>query len=79
MALGRPIVVSNCTSQQNLVEKYKCGLVFSDRNQKDFADKILALYKDKNYYEDLSLNAYTAVRENLNWETTSKSLLKLYN
>lgn len=79
MALGRPIVVSNCTSQQNLVEKYKCGLVFSDRNQKDFADKILALYKDKNFYKDLSLNALTAVRENLNWETTSKNLLKLYH
>ena len=44
-----------------------------------YADYYDALYKDKNYYEDLSLNAYTAVRENLNWETTSKNLLKLYH
>jgi len=79
MALGRPIVVSNCTSQQNLVEKYKCGSVFSDRNPRDFADKILTLYKDKNYYQELSQNAFKAVRENLNWETTSESLIELYN
>ena len=79
MALGRPIVVSDCTSQQNLVEDYKCGLVFSDRNPKDFADKIITLYQDNKYYQELSKNANLAVKENLNWETTSKSLIKLYN
>jgi glycosyltransferase involved in cell wall biosynthesis len=72
-------VVSDCTSQQNLVEDYKCGLVFSDRNPKDFADKIIALYQDNNYYQELSNNAHVAIKENLNWETTSKSLIKLYN
>jgi len=79
MSLGKPIVVSDCTSQQNLVEKYKCGLVFSDRNSKDFADKIITIYKDKNYYKELSKNASTAVIEHLNWETTSRNLTKIYN
>lgn len=79
MALSKPIVVSDCTSQQNLVEKYKCGLVFSDRNAKDFADKIITIYKDKDYYKELSKNASSAVRENLNWETTSKNLTNIYN
>ena len=79
MALGKPIVVSDCTSQKNLVEKYRCGLVFSDRNSKDFADKIMTIYKDKDYYKELSKNASSSVANNLNWETTSESLTNIYN
>ena len=79
MALGKPIVVSDCTSQKNLVEKYRCGLVFSDRNSKDFADKIMTIYKDKDYYKELSKNASSSVEKNLNWETTSESLTNIYN
>ncbi len=79
MALGKPIVVSNCLAQQNLVEKFKCGLVFSDRNPKDFADKIIAIYKDKHYYNELSENASNAIREKLNWEITSKNLVRIYD
>lgn len=79
MALGKPIVVSDCTSQQSLVEKYRCGLVFSDRNSKDFADKIITIYKDKDYYKELSKNASTSVVNNLNWETTSENLTNIYN
>lgn len=79
MALGKPIVVSDCTSQKNLVEKYRCGLVFSDRNSKDFADKIMTIYKDKDYYKELSKNASSSVENNLNWETTSESLTNIYN
>ncbi len=78
MALGKPIVVSDCTSQKNLVEKYKCGLIFSDRDPQDFADKIITINKDQKYYKELSENALNAVKNNLNWEMTSKNLLRIY-
>lgn len=78
MALGLPIIVSNCTSQQVLVEKYKCGLVFEDRDSKDFSEKVISIAKDKEYYQKLSKNAFQAIDEHLNWETTSKNLLSLY-
>ncbi|HPE35379.1 MAG TPA: glycosyltransferase [Bacteroidales bacterium] len=79
MAFGKPIIVSDCLSQKNLVEKYNCGLVFSDRNSKDFGEKILSIYKDRNFYNMLSTNAENAVKNHLNWEITSAELKNLYN
>ena len=51
MAFGKPIVVSNCTSQEKIVEDYTCGLVFKEKDSKDFADKVLSIALDP----DLSL------------------------
>lgn len=79
MAFGKPVVVSNCIAQQNLVNKYRCGLVFQDRDVKDFSDKILTLYKDKDYYKELSENSLKAVKTSLNWEISGKGLVKLYD
>jgi glycosyltransferase involved in cell wall biosynthesis len=78
IAFGKPIVVSNCTSQMNLVEKYKCGLVFKDRDVRDFSDKIISLVQDNFLYKELSENALHATKEYLNWETTSKNLREIY-
>ena len=78
MAFGKPIVVSNCPAQANLVEEYKCGLVFKDRDVNDFAEKILSLAENNKYKLELSENAKDAIEHNLNWEITSKSLLKIY-
>jgi len=78
MAFGKPVIVSDCTSQENLVKKYNCGLVFEDRNIQDFANQVFTLASDKNYYSKLSRNAELTVKEHMNWEITSKSLLKLY-
>ncbi len=78
MAFGKPVVVSNCTAQQNLVNKYRCGLVFKDRDVEDFSDKILILYKDKKLYKELSINSVRAIETSLNWEITGNELVKLY-
>lgn len=78
MALGKPIIVSNCTSQQNLVENYNCGLVFKDRDEKDFADKVIDLAKNTELYKTLSANTEATIKNTMNWEKTSKSLKKIY-
>ncbi|MEO1627842.1 MAG: glycosyltransferase family 4 protein [Bacteroidota bacterium] len=78
MAFGKPIVVSDCTSQENLVKKYNCGLVFTEQNPRDFADKVLALAKDENYYQEISANASKAIQDHLNWSITSRNLQELY-
>lgn len=78
MALGKPIIVSDCISQQNLVNKYHCGLIFKDRDEKDFADKVIDLAKNKELYKTLSTNAEATIKNNMNWEITSKSLKKIY-
>lgn len=78
MALSKSILVSDYTSQQNLVNKYKCGLVFSEKNPIDLADKIIAIEQDNNFYKELSRNAFNAIKENLNWKITSKNLITIY-
>lgn len=79
MAFGKPVIVSDCIAQQELVNKYKCGLVFRDSDVKDFADKILALYKDQTLYNRLSVNSIKAVDRSLNWDIAGNILMKLYN
>ena len=78
LSFGKPIVVSDCKAQADIVYDYECGLVFKDRDTKDFADKILTLYKDKELYHKMSDNATKAVQKHLNWSITAQTLKKLY-
>ena len=79
MAFGKPIVVSNCDAQVKVIEDYNCGLVFNDRDEKDFADKILTLYNNQTLLNDYSKNATKAIEESLNWSKKSIELINLYN
>ncbi len=78
LAFGKPVVVSDCKAQENIVEKYNFGLVFKDQDARDFADKILKLYHDKNLYNTLSKNGRKAIAEELNWDNNTFVLKKLY-
>lgn len=78
MAFGKPVIVSNCTAQENLVKKYQCGLVFRDRDAIDFSEKIISLYSDRDLYARLSANAREAIHSHLNWDILSTELIKLY-
>jgi len=78
MAFGKPVVVSDCEAQAKLIKKYDCGLVFKDRNHEDLAKKILILYEDKMIYNRMSKNAMNSIENELNFETISKDLRKLY-
>ncbi len=78
LAFGKPIVVSDCKAQENIVRKYTFGLVFKDRDVRDFADKVLMLYQDKNLYHTLSRNGKTAITERLNWDNNTDVLKNLY-
>lgn len=79
MAFGKPIVVSDCTSQTNLVHKFNCGLVHKAQDSEAFADQILKLYKNKVLYQELSQNASNAIRNKLNWEVLSGRIIKAYD
>ncbi len=76
MAFGKPIVVSDCTSQKKLVEDYNCGLYFTEKDSKDFADSIISIAKNKELRNTLSNNAKNAIKERLNWESISQELFK---
>ncbi|MDW3194404.1 MAG: glycosyltransferase family 4 protein [Cytophagales bacterium] len=78
MAFGKPIVVSDCPSQANLVRKFNTGLVHKAQDSKGFAAQVLKLYQDKALYEQLSENASQATKNELNWKVLSKQIVKAY-
>lgn len=80
MMAGKPLIVSSCAPLKRFVEKYNCGVIFQAGDEKDFAKKTAELYHNEALQEKLGKNGYTATVEGqLNWETTQKELIKLYN
>lgn len=78
MSLGKPVVISDCTAQKNIVEETNCGLVHKADDANDLAEKILLLYNDSQLASKFGQNGRKAVLQKYNWEVTSKNLIKLY-
>ncbi|MEQ8245418.1 glycosyltransferase family 4 protein [Fulvivirga sp.] len=78
MAMGKPVVVSDSTTQANVVNSENCGLVFEAENERELADQIIKLYEDKELSKQLGANGAAAVKERWNWDITSRDLLKMY-
>ena len=78
MALGKPVVVSNCTAQANFVVREGCGFVFEAGNPDDLGNQIIRLTK-KESYDRLSRKARSCVNDNYNWETYGSRLTDLYS
>ena len=80
MMAAKPLLVSSSVPLKRLVEQYQAGLVFSAGNPGDFAAKVLELYNNKELRARLGENGRRASLEgHLNWETTQRTLIQLYN
>ncbi|MGA1978278.1 MAG: glycosyltransferase family 4 protein [Bacteroidales bacterium] len=78
MALGKPVIVSDCTAQANFVKKENCGLVFEAGNPDELCDRIIELTGRKEY-ELFSRNAAACIKEKYNWEIYGARLIELYS
>lgn len=79
MMAGKPLLVSSSAPLKRLVEAYQSGVVFEAGNPKDFANKVMSLYENKNVCIQLGSNGIKATLDgDLNWETTQQSLIDLY-
>jgi glycosyltransferase involved in cell wall biosynthesis len=78
MATGRPLVVSDCPPQAEVVINENVGLVHEAENEQDMADKIYSLYQNKGLREQMGNNARNAILNNWNWNETSKDLIRMY-
>ncbi len=80
MMAARPLLVSSSAPLKRLIDQHRAGLVFAAGDPKDFADKALDLYKNKDLKNQLGENGWKASMDGqLNWETTQKTLIQLYN
>ena len=79
MSFAKPLLVSNAIAQKRIVENNNCGLIHLEKNEEDFAAKIIALFADENLRNKLGKNGEKFVREEFSWEQTSKKLIALYD
>lgn len=79
MSFGKPILVSDAIAQKRLVEKNNTGLVHTERDVKDFTNKVLTLYKNEELRNELGKNGRKFIENEFSWEQTSKKLLHLYD
>lgn len=78
MAYSRPLIVSDCTAQAELVRTEDCGLVFTAGDVNDLAAAVMKLYREADVREKLGENAKDALVNRWLWESTSRELLELY-
>lgn len=78
MALGRPVLVSDCPAQAELIDKENAGLVFAAGDTNDFADKVRIFYSDPDFAKRTGENGRHAVERKWNWEQTSRNLVDMY-
>ncbi len=78
MALGCPLIVSDCIVQAQLVESENCGLVYKADDIDDLLLKILDLYYSPLKAKKLGDNGNKSVELHWNWDKTVKPLINMY-
>lgn len=79
MLFGKPLIVSDCDPQIEIVEGSKCGTVFINKDAVDLALKIKHLYNNPELRKEMGENGKKAVFEKYNLEICGKQLKLLYN
>jgi glycosyltransferase involved in cell wall biosynthesis len=77
MAMGKPVVVSDCASLRRVVEEAGCGRVFRSGDTDSLAEAIVSL-RDDGERRRVGEAGKKAVMDGLNWAESSKKLVELY-
>ena len=78
MLFGKPLIVSDCAPQVEIVETENCGLVFKSNDALDLAAKIEFLYNHPQESIGMGMNGKKAVVEKYNLEKCGEKLKELY-
>jgi glycosyltransferase involved in cell wall biosynthesis len=78
MLFERPVIVSDCRTQQEVIESEDCGLVFENENVDDLVNKIETLYNDPALSKKLGANGREAALTKYNVGVFKKNLEGLY-
>ncbi|HKK42908.1 MAG TPA: glycosyltransferase family 4 protein [Bacteroidales bacterium] len=73
---SKPLVVSDCRPQQDLITKHKCGLVFSNMNE--FKDAIITLLNEPRLRCEMGHNGLKAIQEEYNTKMIKDRFVLLY-
>ncbi len=78
MAMGKPVVVSDCPAQARVIQESQSGLVHRANDPGDLAAKILTILENPSIRKKMGEHAKTAVLETWNWKQTSRDLIAMY-
>lgn len=78
MAMGKPMIVSDCKPQKKIVEETSCGLIYKYNDTKELADCMIKLLKDEKLRNTFASNSKKAAIKKYNWKITGKGLIDFY-
>ncbi|MDP8221172.1 MAG: glycosyltransferase family 4 protein [Candidatus Stygibacter frigidus] len=78
MSEAKPVIVSNCDAQANVVIECGCGLIHEPGSVDSLALKILEIYNDPILSREMGLRGKAAVENKYNWEYSKEQLLEIY-
>lgn len=79
MAMGKPVIVSDCPAQAEVIEAAHCGLIHKADDPVSLAEKILYLINNEEEKLIMGVNAKKAITEIWDWQFKSKDLIDFYN
>lgn len=79
MSFSKPLLVSDATSQKNIVERAQSGLIHVAGNFIDFTEKVLELYEVEVLRSVLGKNGKLFIENEFYWEKTSEKLIEMYS
>jgi glycosyltransferase involved in cell wall biosynthesis len=77
MALGKPVVASNCEPLERVIRETDCGVTFQSGNVADLQAALRRLLSSPEMRLAKGQNGKKAVQENYNWAVDRKSLLRV--
>ena len=75
-AAGIPVIMSNIPEHRYLNEKYNIGIILSENTPEAFAQAVIKLYEDKDFYEECRRNVIKMSNE-VNWENEFGKLIEI--
>jgi glycosyltransferase involved in cell wall biosynthesis len=77
LALGIPVLVSDCTAQKRVVQAEKCGMIFPAAKVDALQEKIEQMQNSADYHE-WSQNAQTMTKSRYHWKNSAQKLREVY-
>ena len=79
MACHTPCIATRVGGIPDIIKDGINGFLIKQRNFKGLVERILRLADDRELRIKMGINGYKSVKENFNWNSISKKIIKVYN
>jgi len=73
----KPVIASDCGPQKRVIEKYNCGMIYSNSNE--MKEAIIKLSADAHLRGEMGENGYRAILNEFNVSAVKENFLKIYS